>query len=128
MTDQELHAVFDLLDRQIVDARDQPVGKVDDLRLEERGRGRFEVVALLVGPQAFGHRIGGRIGDWIVAAARRAASRPEPVHIPIELVDEISASVKLTVAAEDIPRARDAENWLRDHFIGRIPGSENATE
>ena len=60
MTDQPdpLRIDFHLLDRQIVDAAGEPVGKVDDVELTlNPATGRLQVTALLSGQQVLGERI-----------------------------------------------------------------------
>jgi hypothetical protein len=117
---------FDLLDRQILDADGEPVGKVDDIELTYGGDGVASVTALLSGQQALGERIGGRLGRWIAATARRMSEPPDqpPLRIPVALIAEVTSAVTLSVRREllaDPP----LETWLRDHLIGRIPGARD---
>ncbi len=126
--ERTLHAVFDLLDRQIIDRDGEQIGKVDDLLLEEAPGGRLRVGALLVGPQAYGHRLGGHIGRWIVDASRRLAGEEGPLEIPVSAIEEISDSVRLRVGVSELDRARRVEHWLERHVVGRLPGSRHAAE
>ncbi|MDQ4125391.1 MAG: hypothetical protein M3134_07320 [Actinomycetota bacterium] len=128
MSDRVIHAALDLLDRQIVDCRGEPVGKVDDVELGDPADEPFRLTALLLGPRAYGQRLGGRLGRWIASTAARLAGTPEPIRIPIELVDEIGVSITLKVALEEIERVERLDHWLRDHFVGRIPGAGSASE
>jgi sporulation protein YlmC with PRC-barrel domain len=119
---------FDLLDRQILDVDGEPVGKVDDVELDRAPDGALYVAALLVGQQALGDRIGGRLGRWIAGTARRLSPDYQrgPRRIPFELIAEINSAINLSVRREllaDPP----LETWLRDHLIGRIPGASDAT-
>jgi sporulation protein YlmC with PRC-barrel domain len=119
---------FDLLDRQIVDADGEPVGKVDDVELTYGDDGVPSVTALLCGQQALGERIGGALGRWIVATARRMSEPPDrpPIRIPMSFIAEVTSAINLSVRRElltDPP----LEIWLRDHLIGRIPGARNET-
>jgi sporulation protein YlmC with PRC-barrel domain len=118
---------FDLLDRQILDSDGEPVGKVDDVELDRGPDDALHVTALLVGQQALGDRIGGRLGRWIAGAARRLSPDYQrgPIRIPFDLVAEINSAVNLSVRREllvDPP----LETWLREHLIGRIPGADDA--
>jgi len=118
---------FDLLDRQIVDRDGEPVGKVDDVELDYDERGDAYVTGLLLGQQALGDRIGGGLGRWISAIARRMSEPPDqpPIRIGFDLVAKIDSAVHLSVARELLPEP-PLEVWLRDHLIGRIPGAGDA--
>ena len=113
---------FDLLDRQIVDRDGEPVGKVDDVELTYDERGVPRVTGLLLGQQALGERIGGGLGRWISAVARRMSEPPgqPPIRIGFDLVAKVDSAVHLSVARELLPDP-PLETWLRDHLIGRIP-------
>ncbi|WP_327010162.1 hypothetical protein OHA72_24715 [Dactylosporangium sp. NBC_01737] len=119
---------FELLDRQIVDLAGEPIGKVDDVELTVVA-GAPHVAALLSGPQALGRRLGGRLGTWISGVAGRVhpAEHPDPLRIPWDLVASHDSAVKLTVRRE-LLAAPLLEEWLRDHVVGRIPGSSDAGE
>lgn len=124
-----LDAGLALLDREILDAEDQRVGKVDDLALSDAGSGEPpRIEALLMGPAAYGTRLGGPLGDWIRRAGAKLADTEDPITIPMALVAEIDVSVKLSITVDQLPRALRAEGWLRDHLIGRIPGAHRAPE
>ncbi len=128
MSGRVIHASLDLLDRQIVDCDDELVGKVDDVELSHPGEGPVRLTALLLGPQAYGQRLGGRLGRWIASAGARLAGTSEPVRIPVELVDEVGVSITLTVRASEIERVDRLDHWLRDHLVRRIPGADSASE
>jgi sporulation protein YlmC with PRC-barrel domain len=118
---------FELLDRQIVDRDGEPVGKVDDVELTYDERGDAYVTGLLLGQQALGERIGGGLGRWISAVARRMSEPPgqPPIRIGFDLVERVDSAVRLSVARELIVEP-PLEAWLRDHLIGRIPGAGDA--
>lgn len=122
---------FDLLDRQIIDKDDLPLGNVDDLELAIAEDGTMRVSSLLVGAQAWGRRVGGALGRAITGTAIRLQRRrpPGPIRIPFELVDRRgpSAAVKLTVS-RDLLAEPELETWLREHIIVRIPGSATDPE
>jgi hypothetical protein len=59
-----------LLDRELIDSRGMPAGRVDDLELTVPGPGEPPVVtALLCGPTAFGPRLGGQHAGGATMAA-----------------------------------------------------------
>lgn len=128
MTGRVIHASLDLLDRQVVDCNNEAVGKVDDVELTDPADGPPRLVGFLLGPQAYGQRLGGRLGTWIASTAVRLAGTDAPIRIPMELVDEIGVSIKLNVPVDEVDRADRLDRWLRDHLIGRIPGAGSASE
>jgi sporulation protein YlmC with PRC-barrel domain len=115
---------FDLLDRQIVDRDGRPVGKVDDVELTYDDDGVPRVTGLLLGQQVLGERIGGALGRWISAVARRMSEPPDqpPIRIGMAWVSEVDSAVHLSVARELVAEP-PLEGWLRDHLISRIPGA-----
>ncbi|MPZ72180.1 MAG: hypothetical protein GEU74_02950 [Nitriliruptorales bacterium] len=119
---------LDLLDREILDVDGKPVGKVDDVEVSDPERGPPEIVALLMGPTAYGRRLGGRIGRWIEASGAKLAETDEPIRIPMTSVAQIDVSIRLSVPLKSIERATRLEDWLRERFVGRIPGAHRASE
>jgi hypothetical protein len=122
--DAHLH----LLDRQIVDRDGVLVGKVDDLELTPVPDGYPVVSAILCGPMALGPRIGGRIGVWVIAIARRLRPHSDnaPVRIGFGAVAELSSVIKLTITAEEAGTHR-LEDWCREKVVTRLPGGDRET-
>ena len=120
---------FHLLDRQIMDSQGLMVGNVDDLELVPAGDGRLRVAALLVGQRVLGDRIGGRLGTWMSALARRLAPDrdPPPIRIPYDLVDEVGSEITLRTRRELLVEP-PLETWLREHLIARIPGAGHESQ
>jgi hypothetical protein len=115
-----------LLDRELIDCRGMPAGRVDDLELTVPAPGEPPVLtALLCGATAFGPRLGGRVGTWWQAIGRRL--RPVTDSYPnridtglIECVDRLQ--IKLLTRREDLDSYR-FRRWAEEKVIGRIPGS-----
>ncbi|MCU1426683.1 MAG: hypothetical protein JWL83_683 [Actinomycetia bacterium] len=113
-----------LLDRQVVDCNERQVAKVDDLEIAFDADGRPYVIAILCGPGAYGPRLRGRIGRWVIAIWRRLhpAVDPEPARIPMTAVTKIDSAVHLSV-----PRTATAaivlDRWAEEHIVARIPGA-----
>jgi sporulation protein YlmC with PRC-barrel domain len=116
---------FHLLDRQIVDRDGLLVGKVDDVEFSDDDPPR--VVALLLGPQPLGQRMGGWLGRVVSDVARRLHpdSEPIPTRIAYELVARVDTAVRLRIPRGDLPEP-SLEAWLREHVIERIPGAFRA--
>lgn len=125
---ERLDVLLDLLDRQLVDSDGRLAGKVDDLELTVSDDGSPPVVtAILCGPQALGPRLGGRLGAWTVAIARRLHpdADPHPARIDFSRVTDIGTAVVLSMPAATLANQR-LESWVRQHLIGRIPGAGDA--
>ena len=120
------YAGLQLLDRQLVDRNGRLCGKVDDLELgEPDDEGNRHVEAVLSGPGALlgrtGHR---RLGDWLRRFAGRAfaADGGDPVRISFGRVVDIGNHISLDMDSEEAATFA-TERWVRDHVIGRLPGS-----
>jgi sporulation protein YlmC with PRC-barrel domain len=117
-------AALQLLDRQIVDAEGKLAGKVDDLDLgfsQEPG-GPPYVDAILTGPGALAHRLGGRLGAWLDSVQRRLSEDPIPPSIPFGVVKRIDNHLELSLPKRDLGTMK-FERWTREHVIDRIPGN-----
>ncbi|WEH38343.1 hypothetical protein [Streptomyces sp. AM 2-1-1] len=124
-------ARFHLLDRQVVDGRDRPVCKVDDLELDETpavGEGGPRVTGILVGPAALAPRLGGKTGRWLAAVQRRlrVGGDEGPARLDFDRVTDIGAVVRVDLAEEDAP-VHAWEDWTRDNVVGRLPGAGHAS-
>lgn len=127
---------FTLLDQQLVDAENRPVGRVDDVLLDipaggGTGDGPPEVTGVLTGAQALGERLGGVTGRFMASTARRLRSGQgpsEPVFLPAHLIADNSDLVTLTVPVRDLPDAIGLERWLARHLVEGLPGAGDARE
>jgi sporulation protein YlmC with PRC-barrel domain len=118
-----------LLDRQVIDPDGRLVCKVDDLELDVDETGRPFVTAILVGPRALGPRLGGRLGRWVTAIARRVSDgqSEHPPRIDFALVSDIGSAITLARPLDELDVSL-LERWVEAHVIGRIPGSRHESE
>ena len=115
-----------LLDRQILDDRGQPVAKIDDIELTHDEADQLPTVtALLCGPAALGSRFGRRAGGFLQGARNllRGETAAEPIAISINLVADIGPAVTLNADRDSLP-VTAVETFIGEHVIGHIPGSE----
>jgi len=125
--DQSLHANLELLDHQIVTLEGRMVGKVDDLEIDLTSDPPI-VGAILMGPQARGPRYPGLLGRFVVSVHKRMHEDPDPqpYRIPASSITDITTAVEV---AREVPESeRGLGLWVREQFIGRIPGSSHETE
>jgi hypothetical protein len=119
LVDARLH----LLDRQLLNEHDDPVGIVDDLELSgveldrdvADGSQAPQVTALLSGRVVATRILGG------------APPRSLMQQIPWKLVDAVGVVVKLKQTDETF-EVDWVERWLRDRIIRQIPGGRHAAE
>lgn len=116
-----VHLVHDVLDAQLVDRKQQKMGRVDGLVIELRDEEPPRVAELLVG----GSVLAERIGRWMVALSRGFSKllriEPEVTRIPFEQVRVIGSCVELDVDARSTNTLR-SERWLDEHIVCKIPG------
>ena len=126
--DESLWVVLDLLDRQIIDDEQQPVGKVDDVDFAADGLGPPRLSTLLSGAQALGERIGGLVGRTMAGAARRMLTEPRDGAraVPWSDVAELGYVIRLRAGVAELNLEPALEVWLRDNVIGPLPGSGHA--
>ncbi len=119
LVDARLH----LLDRQLLNEHEDPVGIVDDLELSgveldgdvAEGSPAPQVTALLSGRVVATRILGG------------APPRSLMQQIPWKLVDAVGVVVTLKQTDETFD-VDWVERWLRDHIIRHIPGGRHAAE
>ena len=118
LIDTRLH----LLDRQLFDADDAPVGIVDDLDIDIPTD--VDIAASVPAPLVTGILTGQ------VLATRIFGGRPPRSKlqaIPWRLITKIGTVVQLSSNAEDL-ESLWIEHWLRDHLVRHIPGGRRAAQ
>src|SRR5919201_5845429 len=103
---RRVDAALQLLDRQLVDRDGRLAGKVDDLELTDPGDDLRQpyVTAILAGPGALAGRLHTPLGRWLQAISIRllAPGQRGPSRVPFHQVEEIGASIRLRVAADEL--------------------------
>lgn len=116
-------ARLQVLDRQLHDHHDDPIGVVDDLELADVPVG----VDIPTGTPA--PRITALVTGHVLATRILGGSTPlsRLQFIPWELVSRLGVVLELR-STDDRPGSLWVEHWLRRHVIGRIPGGRHAPE
>jgi sporulation protein YlmC with PRC-barrel domain len=115
-----IDGALELLDRQLLDVEGRMLGKVDDVELTQTQAG-LTVTALLTGPVALLHRLGGRLGNDLVtgyvALRPSERNRSRPWRIDVDEVDRLDSAVHLRVHRDESLR-RDVETFRLGALTG----------
>jgi hypothetical protein len=115
--------VRQVLDKQVIDAREEYMGKVDGIVLEMRSDGPPRVAFLEIGSSALAHRFSPLFGRWMEALIQYLGiGDGEPLRVPPANVLEFLVEVKVDVDARETG-AMGWEQWVAKRIVGRIPGS-----
>ncbi|HEY0644072.1 MAG TPA: hypothetical protein VGD39_11675 [Nocardioides sp.] len=116
-----------ILDAQVVDADDLPVGRVDDLDLDVStvAGGGPRVAALLVGQRHLAPRIGGVTGILLGGLAHHLAHDTGGGRIDAARVGRWTNMPKLLDRLDETPAA-GLEKWLSHHVVRHLPGADDA--
>ena len=122
-----IHLVRDVLDKQLIDTKHAPMGKVDGLVLELRGDDAGQqqpvVAAIENGWPVLARRIHPRLGRWVASIGWRFGLRRGRIfRMPISRVRSVSRDVETTLVAEGTP-ILEWERVLRRRVVSKIPGS-----
>lgn len=135
---REVSVRLELLDVQIIDADDLPVGRVDDLEIDlgpgpqpDASDRMFAgaaqeptILALLVGQRHLGPRVGGITGDLMARTGRRLSHDPAGGRVEPADVASWSGMLKLRHRLVDVDLA-PLEKWLSARLVRRIPGGDD---
>jgi hypothetical protein len=116
--------VRDILDKQLVDADETKMGRVDGVVLVVDGNQQPRIDHFELGFAVLARRVHPRLQNWLQAVRKRWSVRRTAVQIvPWSAVVTITTDeIKLDLKALDTP-AFDWERWLREHVMKKLPGS-----
>ena len=122
----QIHLVRDVLDEQLVDHRQQPMGRVDGVVLCLPDGQAPQVVCVQSGITIAAGRVGrwaGRCARWV--ARRWGLSRGRPVRIGWNHLVRLGLEAKLDLYA-DQTAALAWEHWLFTHIVRHVPSLKPA--
>jgi len=121
---EQIHLVRDMLDHQMLDRKDDPMGRIDGIVITVEEGERPRVVELQGGIVVLGNRLGERIGRWIrLAAMKWGLVRGEKTRVKWEQVRWIDIETKVDVEGDQTP-ALAWENYLGEKVIAKLPRSK----
>ena len=125
---EPLPLVRDVLDKQIYDANDVRLGKVDGLLLLPRQGRPPRVLAIEASMPTAWRRLSTRIGDWIeqfqhwLAPELAGATRIRFEHV-------VHAGIDVNVDIDgNRTNAYVWENWIKTTFVEKLPGGKGSGE
>jgi hypothetical protein len=119
---EKVHLVRDVLDNQLMDREQCPMGKVDGIVLVLRKGKPPRLAYIEVGMSTLAHRISTRLGKFAERVGRkRGVRRGEPFRIPWAKVRDVGIDVEVDMDAAETP-VLAWEKWLNERVVRRIPG------
>jgi len=120
-----MHLVRDVLDKELLDREEEPMGRVDGLIMHVGKRSQPRITHIAVGGSTLWERVHPVFGRLSRRMSRWwGPKREKEVRIPWSHVKTIGRDIKLDVEGKDTG-ALDWELWIAHHIIERIPGSGN---
>jgi sporulation protein YlmC with PRC-barrel domain len=116
-----MHLVRDVLDKELLDAEHEVLGRADGIVAEVRTGAPPRLVAIEAGAFTLARRIHPRLAAWL-GRGWRGRLVGTPVRVPWSQVKEVGTEVIIDPGAQR-DRLLAAERWMRDHVIRRIPGA-----
>lgn len=122
--------VRDLLDKQLIDDKDDPMGKVDGVVLDlGDGTAPPRVVRVESGFPVLARRMHPRLEKLVRRLGRRFGIRRGRVYrIAMSKIVELEEEVRVKGVDADRSAANKWENWLRTNIVQRIPGGKSGGE
>jgi sporulation protein YlmC with PRC-barrel domain len=115
--------VRDVLDKQLLDRKQEPMGRVDGLVMHAGKSSQPRITHIEIGGAAPWERVHPVFARLAIRLARLwGPRRREQVRIPWSHVETVGRDIVLDVEARETG-AIDWEIWLARHVIERIPGS-----
>jgi len=116
------HLVADVLDKQLVDAKKNKLGKADGLVIVLREGKPPRVAYIECGAAVVARRLGRWCERAVLALNRRLGVRDQPRYrIPWSKVKDIEIDIDVEIDEHPLLAWED---WLREHIVGRIPFSK----
>jgi hypothetical protein len=113
----------DLLDVQLLDPRQRPIGRVDGVLLEVSPGQPPSVAALEVGALTLLRRVNRPLARWVHRAVRRWLGVSwRPVRFRLEHWGRVGVDIEIKVGERAERRLLRFERWLSTKIVRRLPG------
>ena len=119
----DIAVVRDLLDKQLVDREGEPLGRVDGIVMSYSADAPPRITHFELGAQTLARRLPPPFRGVLAWLANRLSPRGmQPYRVEVSRVIQLGRTIRIDIDGTR-SAAHDTERWVRDHIIGRIPGS-----
>ena len=119
----------DLLDVQLIDPRQRPIGRVDGILLAVRPGQAPAVVALEVGAMTVLRRVHRPLARWVHGIVLRWLGVSwRPTRIRLEHWGRVGVDIEIAVGERAEQRLLRFERWLSTRIVRRLPGGAEGTK
>jgi hypothetical protein len=113
----------DLLDVQLIDPRQRPIGRVDGILLDVRPGQPPSLAALEVGALTVLRRVHRPLARWVHGIVLRwLGASWRPVRIRLERWGRVGVDIEIAVGERAERRLLRLEHWLATRIVQRLPG------
>lgn len=124
MSMRHFDLIRDVLDKQLVDAEEEQMGRVDGIVIEVRDGEPPRVDHFELGFTVLADRLHSGLGKWLEERRHKKVRRTTRQIVPWKAVSQVTQHhVQLDVEAEKTP-AFDWERWLRKNIVNKLPGGK----
>jgi hypothetical protein len=121
--DKKLHVIRDVLDKPLVDHREDPMGMCDGIVFEIRDNEPPRLLFMESGLPTVARRLHRRIEKMVRYLGRRfSPRRGHSFRIPMSKIEKFGIELRIRADADKSPALR-WEHFLRKHFTSHIPFS-----
>ena len=118
----------ELLDVQLLDPRQRPIGRVDGILLAVRPGQPPSVAALEVGALTVLRRVHRPLARWVHGVVlRRLGVSWRPVRFRLEHWGRVGVDIEIKVGEARERRLLRFERWLSTRIVQHLPGGTNGT-
>jgi len=113
----------DLLDVQLLDPRQRPIGRVDGILLDVRPGRPPSLAAIEVGALTLVRRVNRPLARWVRRAVLRWLGISwRPVRFRLEHWGRVGVDIEIKVGERAERRMLRFEEWLSTRIVRRLPG------
>jgi hypothetical protein len=119
----------DLLDVQLIDPRQRPIGRVDGILLDVRPGQPPSIAALEVGAITVLRRVHRPLARWVHGIVLRWLGVSwRPTRIRLEHWGRVGVDIEIKVGERAEQRLLRFERWLSTRIVRRLPGGTKGTK